>query len=247
MLRLGCIAGFVLLLGLSGGPATAAPPDPPSRADLVAEALAEDPVQITDHEARVLDPAAARAAVKAALDPLGVPYYVVVTPRHIFLKEFTRPEQFIPILHDRLQKDGLYVVTDTTGNGFARVYGASLPAQDAWRATRKEMAYDAGVVEHFTRFGEILADPDPSARIAAATDAPGYVSRSDSRDRIEMTAMGLGTLVGAVLVGIPVAVSMTGSRRKAALGAKTVRRPIPQRANPSRKTSRKGGNKGGRR
>ncbi|WP_123661944.1 hypothetical protein [Actinocorallia herbida] len=242
------------MFGLSAGPVAAAPPDPPSRTDLVAEALAEDPVQVTDHEARLVDPDAIRADLKTALDPLGVPYYVVVTPQHIFLDEYASPGEFIPILHDRLRKDGLYVVTDTTGSGEARMYGSALPAQDAWRATRRELPYGTNLVEHFVRFAEMLSAPDPAARVAAATRAPEYESASDDRDRVEMTALAVGTAAGALLVGVAILLNRAlKSRNKgSARGRAPQKAAGAPRANTSRKgksaqAARRKGRKGGRR
>ncbi|MCD0447997.1 hypothetical protein LO762_02120 [Actinocorallia sp. API 0066] len=219
-------------------PASAAPPEPKSRADLVAEALAKDPVQITDHAPRAVEPDA-KARIVSALEPLGVPYYVVVVPSGLFFEGHQRPRELVPILHDRLGKDGVYLVTDTSGSGEARHYGGSLPVLDAWRAARSELGYDAGPAAHIERFGQILAAPDPAARIAASTPAPRYVSRSDARDRAEMAAMAAGTGVGALLVGVPLLVSAVRGRRRASAS--------PARIPPTRGPAKPAGNKGGKR
>ncbi|WP_460301702.1 hypothetical protein [Actinocorallia aurea] len=202
------------MLGSGAGPAAAAP-EPPGRTELVAEALAEEPVQVTDAEARLFDPEALRADIKTALDPLGMPYYVVVEPQNMFFDEYTRPEDLIPILHDRLGEDGLYVVTDTSGGGTAQAFGSALPADDAWRAARRELTYGTPLIEQLVRFTEMLSAPDPVARVSAATRAPEPVYASDERDRVEMTALGVGAVVGALLLGIPLLLNLVLKPRRA--------------------------------
>ncbi|MEO5877344.1 MAG: hypothetical protein ABIS86_14570 [Streptosporangiaceae bacterium] len=159
---------------------------------------------MTDHVLRVLPPDSAER-IRAVLAPLGVRFYVVVESPSLSFEERQRPEELISLLHDRLERDGVYLVTDPSGSGTARQFGGSLPVSDAWLTARVELPYAAGAVEHVERFVEILRSPDVSARIKERRRAPEseYRSRSDARDRAEMTAFVAGTaLTGLPLIGV---------------------------------------------
>lgn len=170
-----------------------------SRADLLAERLAEKPVQVTDHEPRAI-PEGTAERIEQVLGGLGVPFFAVVRSSELYYAERERPDELIPLLHDRLRKDGVYLVTDSSGSGTARQYGGSWPVERAWSAARMELPYDAGVMRHVELFVEILQAPDVNARIEAARKAPEpeYRSRSEERDRAEMTALGTGAALGGL-------------------------------------------------
>ncbi|MFB4314716.1 hypothetical protein [Actinomadura sp. 21ATH] len=202
---------------MSPGPAAAhaAAPDPPGRADLLARRLARDPIQITDHAPREI-PADAAARIRAHLARLNVPAYVVVGPGPLPISTIPDRDTLIPLLHDRLRKDGLYIVTDHRGSGEARQYGGSLPAGRAWLTARLELPYDAGVVAHVERFVEILTAPDVAKRIEqrrSRPPAPPYRDRSAERDRKEMLAMAGGTAAGALAAAAALAVWRRKARR----------------------------------
>jgi hypothetical protein len=184
------------------GTAAAAPEPPgrtapPGRADVLAERLARDPVQITDHALREVRPGDA-ARFKAVLSRLGVPVYLVVEPDSLPRIEDSA-RNLIPLLHDRLGKDGIYIVTDPSGYGAARQFGGSLPADRAWTVASLELPYRAGVLEHVERFVEILTSPNPAQRISERRPKPEEPpTQGEIRDRKEMAAMGAGTALGGV-------------------------------------------------
>ncbi|RAY12182.1 hypothetical protein DPM19_26020 [Actinomadura craniellae] len=191
---------------LAAGPVNSAHAEPPTRADVLAARLAKDPVQVTDHAPREL-PADTAARIRAAVGRLGVPCYVVVGLPGLD----ERPGELIPLLRDRLGRDGVYLVTDPAGGGTARQYGGSLPVTDAWLAAGRELPYDAGAARHVERFVEILRDPNAGRRIAERwrTPRPERRDLSEERDRREMAALG----GGAVLGGLPVLVLLVVRRR----------------------------------
>jgi hypothetical protein len=174
-----------------------AAPAPPTRAELLAQRLAKDPIQVTDHALRELSPGTA-ARIRALVARLGVPVYFVVEPDG--LPPGTDPGELIPLLHDRLRKDGLYVVTDASGSGSALQYGGSLPADRAWTTASLELPSDATLIEYVQRFVEVLTAPDVAKRIQQRRRSPEdrTPSRGDVRDRKEMTALGIGTALSGV-------------------------------------------------
>ncbi|HEX2313771.1 MAG TPA: hypothetical protein VHJ17_08565 [Thermomonospora sp.] len=188
----GASAAFAAF-GVAPGPAG-------SRADRLAALLARDPVQVTDHAPREL-PADTEARIRAAVARLRVPVYVVVAPLPSSIDDpDTRADRLIPLLRDRLGKDGIYVVTGSSGFGTARQYGGSLPVDRAWSTAEYELPYDATVAQVVERFVEILTAPDVEARIEHRREAPedDSPSRGEIRDRKEMAAMGAGALVGGL-------------------------------------------------
>ncbi|MFF5263903.1 hypothetical protein ACFY4C_33675 [Actinomadura viridis] len=200
----------VVLFALAALPAvagTAHAAPAPGRADLLARRLASDPVQVTDHEPRAL-PGDTAAQIRALVGRLGVPVYVVVGPTMLPRSESAGPGELIPLLHDRLRKNGVYIVTDADGGGSARQYGGSLPVDRAWSTARFELPYDAGVIAHVRRFVEIMTAPDVARRIDERRPAPERPrrDRGAERDRKEMLAMAAGTAAGATALLVPLAV-----------------------------------------
>lgn len=197
----------------------ASAPDPPGRADLLAERLARDPIQVTDHEPLAVPPGTA-ARIRALLAPLKAPVYVVVEPGGL-PSSLTGPgSEFIPILRDRLGEDGVYIVAEPSGRGDARQYGGSLPAERAWTTAEMELPFDAGVIAHVERFVEIMTAPDVQKRIEDRRPRPEETedadedgpSPSDVRDRKEMTALAGGSALGALPMLVALVVL---TRRKA--------------------------------
>jgi len=180
------------------------------RADLLARRLKQNPVQVTDNEPRAI-PEGAAERIEKALSKLGEPFFVVVETGSMYNVPRPKPRDLIPLLHDRLRKDGIYLVTDSSGNGEARHYGGSLPADRAWLTARLELPYDADVVQHVELFTEILQAPDVDARIDELREKPP--SEYERADRAETTAL----VIGSVLGGIPLVILVIFSsvRKKA--------------------------------
>ncbi|GAA0953106.1 hypothetical protein GCM10009550_34670 [Actinocorallia libanotica] len=208
---LGFLAAMSLFVWFCSAPAWA--DREKSNADLLAERLAEKPVLVTDHELREI-PEGTAERLEQALSGLGVPYFVVVRSSGIHFDERKTPDELAVLLHERLQKDGIYLVTDARGSGTARQYGGSWPVERAWGVAGRELSYDAGVAQQVERFVEILRAPDVEARLKEVREAPesAYAKRSRERDRAEMRALVLGSVLGAAVVLVPLCVSLVRKR-----------------------------------
>ncbi|TDE38546.1 hypothetical protein [Actinomadura sp. 6K520] len=215
--------GGWLVLILSGVVLLACPPpavareraEPPSRADHIAAQLRRDPVYVTDHAPRVLPPDAA-ARIKTAVARLGAPTYVAVTPT-VGLSTGRHGESLLPLLRDRLRRDGVYLVASPTSpDGEVRQYGGSrrLPLEDAWRAAQNELAYDASTPERIELFVDIALSgrareraqnppPRPKSKVRKALDA------DDAADR-RAALVEWGVFGGsAALSGVPLLTFLT--------------------------------------
>lgn len=99
-------------------PARAAEATPVTQAAYLADRLRENPVHVTDQLPREIPrstaPDFARLAKKT-----GVPTYVLVLPT----QSGTDGRQLLGAVHDRLNRDGLYVLVDDSAVAEATAYG----------------------------------------------------------------------------------------------------------------------------
>ncbi|KAB2346491.1 hypothetical protein [Actinomadura rudentiformis] len=210
------LAACLLVVVCAAIPASASPS---ARADQLAALLRRDPVYVTDHAPRAL-PADAAARVKRSVARLGVRTFVVVTP--VTYGEDQGPEELISLLHDRLDRDGIYIVVSPNGSGGeVRQFGTgrTLNADDAWIAADLEMPYDAGAVAVIDRFVEIALSgrarerrdnlrPRPPSRTRISLDAHDRAERR--AEQREHLAFGAGTALG----GVPLLAFLIWRRRK---------------------------------
>ncbi|MFA1537523.1 hypothetical protein [Actinomadura monticuli] len=105
---------------LAAAPAAASEPVPAyaqHRLERVAAALAEDPLFVDPDMASALDEAGrarVREAMRSAAAVLGTPVYVVVIPNKSESESQGRDDVFLHWLHDRLRRDGLYVLVNSS-------------------------------------------------------------------------------------------------------------------------------------
>lgn len=252
---------FVLLAGLVGtvllgSPAASAArverAKPESRADHIAAALARDPVYVTDHAPRALPPDAA-ARIKASIARLGVPAYVAVTPT-VGIGDEGAAGSLVPLLRDRLRRDGIYIVADPSGgHGEARQFGGTrrLPVDDAWWAADFELPYDATAPEVIERFVEIALSgharerrdhprPQPKSKTRKALDADDAADRRAAR--IEWGVFGgAAVLSGGTVLGLLIWFRVRRSKPKPKPQAKPGPKPKPGGKRPAaKKTKAKG-------
>ncbi|MFE7172446.1 hypothetical protein [Streptomyces sp. NPDC057616] len=110
-------------------------------------------------------------------------------------------------VHDRLGRDGLYVLVDATGVTAATAYGVRAPADDASTVALYELPYDAGPLRSFERFVDVVAQGGAKAaqRAASARERYGdhdpaalYIGPGDRDNQSFLT--------GALLAGVPVSI-----------------------------------------
>ncbi|GAA2075494.1 hypothetical protein GCM10009801_30170 [Streptomyces albiaxialis] len=172
-----------------------------SQAARLAERLREKPVYLSDALPRAVPRSAAPAYTEQARRT-GVPTYVLVLPEGAM---DARGDGLLAAVHDRLGKRGLYVLLDGSGSSVTTAaYGVEVPAEDAGRATQFELPYDAGPLETFTHFVDVLRSGDATERAEAALDSsrtagnepePLHTTRTDRENQ--------SILSGALIAGVP--------------------------------------------
>ncbi|WP_328537313.1 hypothetical protein [Streptomyces sp. NBC_00344] len=176
---------------------------PASQAAHLAGLLRTDPVYVTDQLPRDIPRSIAPEFVKAARRT-GVPTYVLVLPRQL-----GGGGSLLGAVHDRLGRDGLYVLVDDMGVAAATAYGVRAPADDASTVALYELPYDAGPLLSFQRFTEVIAEGSTEAAQRAEKARKTY-SGEDGSSR-EPAALYIGPtdrdnqsfLTGILLTGIP--------------------------------------------
>lgn len=203
-------------------PAVAA--DTPTRAAYLADRLRENPVHVTDQLPREVPrstaPDFARLAKKT-----GVPTYVLVLP----MQTSTDAKQLLGAVHDRLGRDGLYVLIEGTDVAEATAYGVRAPTDAAITVTQYELAYDAGPLLSFERFVDVIAQGEKKAasRAEAAREryrddepAEMYIGPSDRQNQSFLT--------GILLTGVPLSILLTAAfARRGRTGKPALRLLVP--------------------
>ncbi|TPQ22065.1 hypothetical protein [Streptomyces sporangiiformans] len=207
------VLGVVLLLlcafWTATGAATATPAqaspqaaDDTSQAAHLADRLRTNPVYVTDQLPREIPHSTAPDFARLA-KRTGVPTYVLVLPG----QSTTNGEALLGAVHDRLGRDGLYVLVDYMGVTNAVAFGVRAPAADAETATLYELPYDAGPLRSFERFAEVVAQGGEKA--AARAEAAREKYGSDGGEEPEQLYIGPADrenqsfLTGILLVGVP--------------------------------------------
>ncbi|MGW0865417.1 hypothetical protein [Streptomyces sp. NPDC002611] len=215
----------------TAAPARAAEADAPApvtQAAHLADRLRENPVHVTDQLPREIPrstaPGFARLAKKT-----GVPTYVLVLPS----QSSTHARQLLGAVHDRLGRDGLFVLIDESGITEATAYGVRAPADAALTVTRYELPYDAGPLLSFERFVDVIAEggKKATARAEAAREtyrdeepADLYIGPSDRQNQSFVT--------GILLTGVPLTILLVAGfarrrRRRSGAGRRVPRWVVP--------------------
>ncbi|MFJ8593204.1 hypothetical protein [Streptomyces sp. NPDC093598] len=200
VLRLLLALCSLTVLFATATPAGAA--DAPTQAAYLADRLRENPVYVTDQLPREVPrstaPDFARLAKKT-----GVPTFVLVLP----MQSSTDGRQLLGAVHDRLGRDGLYVLFEGADIAEAMAFGVRAPADAAVTVTRYETPYDAGPLLSFEHFADVIAQGDEkaTARAEAAREtyrddepAEMYIGPSDRRNQSFLT--------GILLTGVPLSI-----------------------------------------
>ncbi|MET9758687.1 hypothetical protein ABZ016_06470 [Streptomyces sp. NPDC006372] len=199
-------------------PAQAADTAPPSQAAYFADRLRENPVYVTDQLPREVPRATAPDFARIA-KKTGVPTYVLVLP----MQSSTGGKELLGAVHDRLGRDGLYVLIEGTDVAQATAYGVRAPADAAATVALYELPYDAGPLRSFERFAEVIAqggekaaDRAEAARAKSEDDEPAemYIGPSDRSNQ--------SLLTGTLLTGVPLLIMLSAGyvrRRRRRSGA----------------------------
>ncbi|MFG3716305.1 hypothetical protein ACGF8D_00670 [Streptomyces massasporeus] len=208
-------------------PARGADPAPDTQAAYLADRLRENPVHVTDQLPRELPPSTAPDFARVA-KKTGVPTYVLVLP----MMSSTEGDQLLGAVHDRLGRDGLYVLIEGTDVARATAYGVRAPAEAAVTVTVYELAYDAGALASFERFVEVIAQGEKkaAARAEAAREryqddepAEMYIGPSDRRNQSFLT--------GILLTGVPLSILLLAAyARRGRTGKPALRLIVPAAA-----------------
>jgi hypothetical protein len=241
---------FVLVIGgliacCAAAPAAAGPVRPPkppavqTRIGFITAQLKRDPVYVTDQVPRMLPPGTA-GKIKALVGRLGEPAYVVVTPPSRHRDDDTQApsdlESLVPVLHDRLGKDGVYIVVDPSGAlGDVQQFGGTrrIDVEDAYEAATSELPYEAGLLSVLDRFVEIALSghakeralhPSPRPKSATRRELDAYDRGNHEAAVKNGTAFGVGAgLGGLIVLALLVGRRIRRSRRLPASGSKQVR------------------------
>lgn len=216
-------------------PARAETPGGPTQAAYLADRLRERPVYVTDQLPRAVPRSTAPEFARLAKGT-GVPTYVLVLPA----ESVRDGKALLGAVHDRLGRNGLYVLVDDHGVTDATAFGVRAPADAAWSTQLYELPYDAGPLLSFERFAEVVAQgPEKAAAWAEAArakyedDEPEalYIGPSDRRNQSFLT--------GILLTGVPLLILLlaaygrhlrrryAGNARKADRAARRMPSAVP--------------------
>lgn len=200
----------------------AAPPAPvTTRADYIAEQLKRDPVYITDSAPREITPAQV-ARIRAAIHRMPVPTYAaVVVPVDEEKDPQGPPDRLIALLHDKLGRDGVYLVVPDDGNGItAEQFGADLPLTAAGREVTFSRPYNAGATRAIERFVDDIRSGQAQqryekvyAKYRSGWEPKPYGGPADETDRAEEAGAYSGVGV-AVLAAAGIALRRVRKKRK---------------------------------
>jgi hypothetical protein len=181
-----------------------------SRAAYIAAQLQRDPVFVSPSLSRVAAPAAVEA-LRKRVAAMPYPTYVAFVPLFTEEPDARTLRQILPILRDRLGRDGLYIVADGSGYGLdAEAFGVR---------TRGDIGRVSIVAnDGAPRSAGPLARLDIALRHLATGYVPAFSVDDEraSRDRLPWIVLGIATALGFLVpVGLVLAGPQASARRRA--------------------------------
>lgn len=180
---------------------------PSTQAAYLADRLRENPVHVTDQLPREVPRSMAPDFARLA-GRTGVPTYVLVLPY-----QSGSGEDLLGAVHDRLGRDGLFVLLNESEVSEAAAYGVSAPAEAARTTARFELPYDAGPLRSFERFVDVVAQGAEKAQARAdaarekfrAGNEPEemYIGPSDRQNQSFVTGIALTAVPLTILLLAP--------------------------------------------
>jgi hypothetical protein len=189
----------------SSGSAGASVEGDDTRAAYIAAQLRRDPVYISPSLTRVT-PAATVAALRRRVKAMPYPTYVAFVPGFTDDPEVESLGQLIPLLRDRVGRDGLYLVADGTGYGLdAEAIGVRTKGD----AGRVSIVSDDGS----PRRAGPLARVDIALRHLATGYVPSYSVDAEraAREWRPVIVMGIAAALGFL---VPVVLVLAGPRAR---------------------------------
>ncbi|MGW0910903.1 hypothetical protein ACWD1Z_04005 [Streptomyces sp. NPDC002784] len=192
------LALCALVAALLAAFATATPARADTQAAYLADRLRESPVYVSDQLPREV-PKSMTPDFAEVAKRTGVPTYVLVLPGLAADRE-----GLLGAVHDRLDRNGLYVLIDESSVTYAAAFGVNAPVDEALAVCLYELPYDAGPLREFELFAEVVADGAGKAadRAEAAREKYGddepeemYIGPSDRESQSFLTGM--------LLTGVP--------------------------------------------
>lgn len=210
ILRRTAWAVSVAVLGVPVLPANATPrPDVVTKAEYIAGQLAHDPVFIDDDVPRDVSPSDA-AKIRATIRRMPTPTYLAVVAETDTQNDPQGdPERLIALLHDRLGRDGVYLVMSSDGIGVtAGQFGTSLPLHAASSEVTFYEPYNAGPVRTIARFVDDIRSGQAQqrydrvyAKSKTGWDAKPYGEPADAVDTAQEAGAIAGLAVAALGMG----------------------------------------------
>ncbi|GAA3087608.1 hypothetical protein GCM10010449_08930 [Streptomyces rectiviolaceus] len=217
----------------------------PTQAAALADLLRADPVYVTDQLPRDV-PRSTAPQFKKLAQRTKVPTYVLVLP-----EQGVGSDRLLAAVHDRLGRDGLYVLVDDMGVAEATAFGVRAPADDASTVALYELPYDAGPLLSFERFTDVIAQGGEKAaeRAEAAREKHGETGGEAAKMHIDPVDRDNQSFVtGIALSGVPLLIVGISPyvrrwrRRVTGAGAPKAAAPkaaAPEAAVPRRLTARR--------
>ncbi|MFF9570095.1 hypothetical protein [Streptomyces sp. NPDC014685] len=180
-------------------PLTTADDDSATQSERLAEELRKDPVYVSADRPRRL-PRSLAPKIAALAGRTGVPTYVLALP--------AGDATLLALVHDRLGKDGLYVLIGDHSTITASAFGVDVPVDEARRIALYGTPYRAGPLAAFESFVDAIASGHD--RAAAEADElhdqyqehgkPDlYISSTDRQNQNLLLGLAVVVLPGLVL------------------------------------------------
>ncbi len=191
-----------------------------TKADYIARRLASDPVFISDDVPRDVSTADA-ATIRASVKLMPVPTYVAVVAESDPEKDPQGdPKRLLALLHDKLDRDGVYVILPSNGIGVtAEQYGENLPVRPASYEVTYSLPYNAGAARTIARFVDDLRSGQAQQRYdrVYAKSRTGWEAEPypDPRDRVDMADQA-GAYSGLAVAGCVFGLVLLRRRRRRA-------------------------------
>ncbi|MGW2183074.1 hypothetical protein ACWCXX_34455 [Streptomyces sp. NPDC001732] len=200
--------------------------DGATQSERLAEELRKNPVYVSADRPRRL-PRSLAPDIAALAGRTGVPTYVLALP--------SGDATLLALVHDRLGKDGLYVLIGDHSTITASAFGVDVPAEEARRVALYGTPYGAGPLAAFESFVDAIASGHDRAAAEAEAlddryheeDKPHlYISSTDRQNQNMLLGLAVVVIPGLVLA-LGIRLSCRRSGRPQPTGKKAAGPKVP--------------------